>query len=545
MNRTTLSTLIGAGAALSVGFFAAKLTPPGKPSFSGKAVEAKANANGSASETTEAEKELARIVKSETGPKRWLTLLAQAEKATPEQMPALIRSAGDDTAMVRMLAARWAELDPMHMFGSLYYEFMQPEGAPGTLPGRWELTNVLFDQWAKKDPSEVIRVLSDTPDFSGRDNLRMNAVNDIFKSDVEKGLEAMKTWGIRNYSPDMKSVATWAERDPRHATEVIATMGNDYAIREAMKYVGKAWATQSPEEGLRYAASMKGGSGTTLASEIIREWAGRDLDSAVKFATAHESPSVRANLAPSLVSTWAKTDPAAALAWSQANLQGVTRTEAIAGLIKTAAEKDLTTASELVSNMEPGSTQNRACASIFETWFNKGKDQRDAAIAWLAELPEKQAREAALERVQWNWVWNDPAAVRDFVSGPNGSMASSSMISQVARSQTAKNPEAAMEWAANLPADRAVTARRAVFETWLQVRPEGATAYALQLPPGKDRDAAVTSISQTFMYQSTDQAIEWFKKLPATDRESVKRIIQGIPADPERRKQIEEILGRS
>jgi hypothetical protein len=44
--------------------------------------------------------------------------------------------------------------------------------------------------------------------------------------------------------------------------------------------------------------------------------------------------------------------------------------------------------------------QNRACASIFETWFNKGKDQRMQRSKWLAGIPDATAREAAFERVQ-------------------------------------------------------------------------------------------------------------------------------------------------
>ena len=74
--------------------------------------------------------------------------------------------------------------------------------------------------------------------------------------------------------------------------------------------------------------------------------------------------------------------------------------------------------------------QNRACASIFETWFAKGAGERDAAFDWLASLPDPAARTAALERVQWNWMWREPEAVRDFIAGPHGDLASQSMINQ-------------------------------------------------------------------------------------------------------------------
>lgn len=544
MNRATIQTIIGASVALVAGVVMAKVLPTVRSSNIAN-TNSSASSGGNTAIANQPETALARVVRTETGSKRWLVLLAQAEKADATKMPSLIRSAGNDTAMIRMLAARWAELDPSHMFASLYADLLQPDGAPGTLPGRWVLTDVLFEEWVKKDMGAVIKALNEVPNFNGRDNLRMTVVSRVMKADAEKGLLAMKEWNIRHYLPDMKGVTEWAARDPRHAAEAVAALGSDFAAREAMKYVGRAWAQSDPESGLRYAVTLSPQSRATLASEIIGTWAQRDLSAAVTFATTQETPDLRAALGQGLVNTWAKSDAAGALAWSHENLRGAARTEAIGGLIKTVAEKDIEAAGELVAGMEPGAAQNRACASIFETWFKKGKDQRNAALAWLAELPDPQARNAALEKVQWDWMWNDPSSVRDFISGPHGHLASDSMIHQVARNQTSKNPEAAMEWAAGLPAERAEGARRAVFENWLQVRPEGAAAYALKMPAGNGRDAAILSISQNFTFESSplEPALDWFRKLPASDRETARQAMKHIQTTPERKRKLEEALG--
>jgi hypothetical protein len=539
-----IKTLFGASAALIAGVVLAKVIPSTQSSTGANSASAVSRAGNAATNAQQPETALARVVRTETGAKRWLVVLAQAEKAKAEQMPALIRSVGNDSAMIRMLAARWAELDPRHMFASLYADLLQPDGAPGTLPGRWVLTDVLFEEWVKKDVGAVIKALNEVPNFNGRDNLRMTVASRVLKADVEKGLLAMKEWNIRNYVPDMKSVPEWAARDPRHAAEVVASLGSEYAAREAMKSVGKTWAQSDPESGLRYAFTLNGQVRATLASEIIGAWAQRDLSAAAKFATAQEDPAMRAAVAQGLVNTWAKSDAAGALGWSQENLRGAARAEAIGGIIKTVAEKDIEAAGELVAGMEPGAAQNRACASIFETWFNKGKDQRDAALAWLEQLPDPQARNAALDKVQWNWVWNDPSSARDFLSGPYGHLASQSLVQQVARNQAAKNPEAAMEWAAGLPADRVADARQAVLDNWLQIRPEGAAAYVLKLPAGKEREVAVNSISQNFMFASTglDQALDWFRKLPEADRETARQTMKSVQMEPEWKRKVEEAL---
>jgi hypothetical protein len=175
--------------------------------------------------------------------------------------------------------------------------------------------------------------------------------------------------------------------------------------------------------------------------------------------------------------------------------------------------------------MEPGAAQNSACASIFETWFAKGKGERDAAFDWLASLPDPSARSAALEKVQWNWMWQEPDAVRDFIAGPHGALASQNMINQVARNQVAKNPEAALAWASALAPEHATEARRSVLESWLQVRPEGAADYVRGLPAGTERDTAIRAVTQTLVWQSPTQTDAWLQSLPASDQKIVQEIL--------------------
>jgi hypothetical protein len=469
--------------------------------------------------------ELAETLAKESGGKRWLLMLSAAEKASAQEMPELIHAAKGDDAMIRMLAARWAELDPVHMFHWLVTEFNTPPDAPGALPSRWTLSDVLFEQWIPRDKAAAIKALNEVPNFGGRESLRMTVANRILKTDPERGLRAMRDWNIRNYIPDMKPIAAWAANDPRHAAEVVLENGRDYAGREALKEVGKAWGRIDPKAAIQFASTINDLSAkTTLASEAIARWAEKNPVDAAAFAATQQDSALRASLAQGLLGTWAKSDAPAALAWSEEHLTGTVRTEAISGLIKSAAEKNIESAAELVAGLEPGAAQNRACASIFEAWFNKGADQRSAAFEWLAQLPDPDARAAALERVQWNWMWREPDAVRDFVAGPHGNLASPSMISQVARAEAAKNPESAMEWAALLPADRRNSARSAVLEQWVRVRPEGAMSYVRALPAGAEREQGIQSVAQNLMYQAPAQVAGWMKSLPAADQRTIREM---------------------
>ena len=487
---------------------------------------------------------LVESLRGEKGAKRWLRLLAASEEAAAKDMPGLIRAAGKDPAAVRMLAARWAELDAKHMFRSLYADYLVPDNAPGALPDRWAVTEALFEVWTKTDPAAVVKALGEVPNFSRRDSLRTTAINQLMKNDVEQGLNAMHEWNVRHYIPDLKKVSEWAARDPKHAAEVALRFGQHVAGRELMKHIGKVWAQNDPQGGLQFASTLEPQTAGPLARDLIEQWAQRDFSAAAKFIEAQQDSQFRGTLGAGLVATWGKTDPAAALAWSNENLRGAARTEAVGGLIKAAAEKDITAAADLVAGMEAGPTQNRACASIFETWFNKGKDQRNAAFEWLSGIPDSAARDAALERVQWNWVWTDPTGVKEFISGPHGALASSQIIHQVARGQASKNPEAALEWAESLKGDRAKAAREAVLESWLNVRPDAAGEYVRKMPAGMEREQAVRTVSQSLIWQSSKQAADWYHTLPAVEQKLAREVFDRSGLDQDKRNELEKALAR-
>lgn len=547
-SRATAYTAIGCLLALALGAAAGswRRFVPAAPAHSARSAPTPAQAPPRAAPLPAAETELdptfAEEIGTATGAKRWLLLLSAAEHATAADMPAMIRSVGTDAAAVRMLAARWAELDPKHMFSYLYGDSFTPDDTPGALPNRWVLSDILFQEWTKRDLASAIKALNDAPAFPSRENFRMQIANYAIKSDVEQGLQVMKDWGIRNYLPDMKSVTDWAARDPRHAAEVVLKFGGDYAGQEALKLVGRSWGNSDPEGGLRFAATLDPAARATLGTELIREWAKKNVAAAAEFAAAQADLGFRGALAKGLVESWGQTDPAAALAWSEEHLRGTARNEAISGLVKAAAQKSLTTASELVADMQPGPAQNRACASIFETWFKKGAKERTAAFEWLASLPDAEARRLAFERVQWNWMWEDPEGVREFISGPHGDLASSSMIRQVANRQAAKNPEEAMQWAAKFPAERATEARSAVLESWLSIRPEAAGTYVRNLPAGAERERAVRTVTQNLVYQSVEQVGTWYRTLPTADQRIAQEIFKGVRLSEDKQRQLDAAI---
>jgi hypothetical protein len=136
----------------------------------------------------------------------------------------------------------------------------------------------------------------------------------------------------------------------------------------------------------------------------------------------------------------------------------------------------------------------------------------------------------------------DPAATRDFIAGPHGDMATPNMIRLVASIQGRANPEATMEWASGLPADRRESARSAALEGWLEARPESATAYARALPAGPERTRAIETVSRTLASQSAEQAAKWFRDLPAAEQKIASEIFDHASLSEDKRRQLSKAL---
>jgi hypothetical protein len=219
MKRATTITIVASLLAVVLGAIAGGLRAPSTvQNKSSASTESDASDRVAVTERPRPPNDpLAEALKTETGAKRWLLLVCAAEKATALDMPGLIRVAGNDSAAVRMLAARWAELDPHHMFTRLYIDALLREGDPQALPERYILNQVLFEHWIKVDLPERSKRSTTCRIFPVARACGCNAANSIMKADVEQGLQVMKDWNIRNYIPDMKKVAEWAARDPQRA----------------------------------------------------------------------------------------------------------------------------------------------------------------------------------------------------------------------------------------------------------------------------------------------------------------------------------------
>jgi hypothetical protein len=483
-----------------------------------------------AAATDKAAADLSAELARQKGAMRWLYLLGAADKASAADMPALVRAAKDLPGATRMLATRWAEMDPQHMFRTLCTEYARNKNG-GTLADEYNLRSILFETWAKQDPEAAIGALNDRSVLPGVESERFSMSNTIMKTDPARGLKLMNDWNLTSYLPDLRNVSAWVEKNPRAAAEAAMQNSLGAATGEVMKQIGKAWAAQDPAAALAFAAERRGLNGIQLAQSVMSEWAQRDLSAAMAYVGAQTESLTKAKLGLPLIEAWAKSDPEAALVWANEHLKGEARAAAAASVVKTMAAQDLNAAAEFVAGLEPGGGKNRAVNQLVETWLGddwmnkKDGTKAGEALQWMASLPEPDARRQAMDQASWRLFYAAPDETIAFLNSPQGATASQGMFDRAAQHLAQKNPESAMQWAAALPADRRGAAQNSVLSEWLNSRPEAAQQWVRQQPAGSGRSTLITTATMNLAWNSPEATRAWLTSLPAADHAAA---LQGL-----------------
>jgi hypothetical protein len=472
--------------------------------------------------------QLERDLSMSSGVTRWLYWLEALEKATPADCPRLARLAHGNSSLVRLLAARWVELDPRHMFDSIV-----ANQGPGFPVG--ELQRVLFDEWSKKDVDALIGALNNTNGPAIPEQWRRNFAVSLIDKDVERGLALMSEWNVDNYGPRMTAVKKWAAANPRHAAEFALAHPSGHATRMVMETIGKEWARTDPSGALTFAMDNRSASMTPLATTVLKTWADRNLTEASEWL-AKANGETRDYLSPAFVEGWAKYDAASALKWCEGSLTGSTFANAVAGVVKGVVEVDLAGAASLVDSMQPSKGRGDAAAVVMRKWlpeYSSSKPVAPEAMAWLKRL-DGESISTVLNEVQWQWSERDPKGMAAFVNSLKPEQVPSQTYSTLARHLARDNPAEAMAWAQQLPENRRVTVSVDVFNEWQRSQPAAAQEWLGELPPKDPRREPLFS-NIVHVYAHDPQGAEHLAALKPTDQAAARALIEKMSLPEERR----------
>jgi len=158
------------------------------------------------------------------------------------------------------------------------------------------------------------------------------------------------------------------------------------------------------------------------------------------------------------------------------------------------------------------SHENEAVAGVAAQWANS---DLNAAIAWVQQLPEGQARQNAFNNLTWQWVQADPAAA-----------ASAAAKMQPARRKTISSPTSPASGPGRIPRRRwrglrvlpqgqaRTGALQNLVSGWAATDPKAAADYALAFPPGQTRNQSINNIVSQWAGSDPMAAADYVKQLP-------------------------------
>lgn len=474
-----------------------------------------------------------------SGVRRWLLWVEALEKAGPADFPRLARLARGNPMATRFLALRWLDLAPRHFFDTLLAEVRNGNSA-------WtrELCDILFDQWPRRDPQACIDALDQAGDFGLRDLWRHRVADAIFNTDVERGLGLMSQWHIENYGPSMRAISKWMAPDPVHAAQFTLDNASGYAAQLTMDTIGKEWAKTDPAAALAFASAHPGPLGSILGASALKQWATADFSQAADWLGNTDSRTLN-RLSPAFVEAWAKTDAGAALAWCDENLTGSSLAQSVRSVIAGSADKDLSAAAALVSQMAASPARNEAAVAVARKWMPdlfSDKSVPPEAITWLGSLDADCCRRV-LDEIQWQWATSDAKTMAPFLAQSASDRVPSSTDAILARQMARQNPQQALDWASQLPADRGLSAGAAAFAEWRNSQPDAATQWLNGLATDDPRRQPFFKSAVEMMAWGT-QASAQLAAMSDSDRAAARSIIQGLTLPDDKRARLLEVLGK-
>ncbi len=466
--------------------------------------------------------QLAGDLSMSSGVTNWLYWWAAIEKATPVDIPALLRLARGNPVATQLVAEYWADKAPEQLFQALVAAAKTGNGFPHSV------SQLLLNAWLKRDPDAVVSALNGKEDFPQRAGWRMQVAAKLTETDPERGLSLLSEWHIENFLPRMDGIRRWADSDPRHAAEVAIASPAGYASQQALAVIGREWAKTAPAEALSFALQQRTDLGQPMADAILQSWTSQDLNAAGAWLAA-ASPDVQSKFVPSFVRAWAKQDPSGALTWCQSNLQGSTLAQAVGGLFKGAAEKDVAGAAAMVSAMAPSPARSQAAVAVAGKWFPESfpgsKPVPAAALTWLSKLDPGSVRKV-LGQVAWQWEATDPKGMASFLESAGSGEVPGYVDSSLARTMARTDPSGTLAWAAKLPSDQSLVAGSTAFAEWGRTQPGYAMQWWNQLPANDTR-------RQPFLRSLLEQ-LAWdpranaqFAQVAAVDPEAAREALAG------------------
>jgi len=501
----------------------------------------------SAAKLTQAQADLAKILRTSAGINRERDLLAWADGLDARTLKGLLAGltahpgVEQNEKTISILLARLVELDP-----AATLDILKSQHDPYV---RMKYAGTAFDAWSAKDPQVALAAVSQLPADDLRYMARKQVLKNLIDQDPSAALAALRNQTGEQMAEYMyKDVfSEWANYDPSAATAAALKLPPSYAQDQALRGVATAWAEQDPAGALAWANALPVGQQKTDAiNSVIVAMSEQDPNSAANDILQFPNSSNRDNLIIGVANQWAQSDPTGLLTWADKNLTGWAFDHTAQIALRQLGQTDPAAATAALAQI---SDPNVVSQVTPELAIDFAGENVQAAMQWAQSLPADNmaVRNSAFSNVLRIWSNNDPAGAASYIQQNLSTDPSfSTLATQVVNTWGSYEPQAALTWAQNLPPGSAQNSAMGaaittlahsdpqtawndaqqlsgsdigqvqanVISAWANQEPVQAAAALQSLTPGDNLNTATTDVAKSWLNKDPAAATQWIGTLP-------------------------------
>lgn len=401
---------------------------------------------------------------------------------------------------------------------------------------------------ATKDPGQAIALLETIAEPETRRQVKSTVMMSIAAKDPQRALDLALADGDAGEDDFSVNVifSQWATKDPAAAKAALGRLSGRQAER-ARSAVVTAMAQTDPAGALRFAETLPKPEGRygDPRTMVIDTWSQSDPAAALKAAGDIADPAARNQALSSAVRAWSRNDPEGALQYAVAVDDSVLRSDllvslsqgansenrrkifdaviehmpmgdnfrsAVNGLFSGWARENPVEAAAALQELPAGRIQSDMVSQIARGWAGKG--QPEEALAWVRNLPDGESKRNAMAGVLGQWASEDPQAVLNVLPSVPADQRKQA-VRQISQAWSRRDPQGALSWAATLTnEDERKDATRDAVGQWAEGAPEEAARFARNLPENVQGPAVGAAVDR-WASKDAEAAAEWLATLPA------------------------------
>ena len=235
-----------------------------------------------------------------------------------------------------------------------------------------------------------------TMNYSEREPFDLIPSNDPLPPSTETSALVAKTDALEKPEQARPDLAAWVQRDARGAARYAESLTPDRGREDILPRVARLWAALDPFAALTWADQLSDARERQVALAAgCSQWAERNPAAAMRMAEQFRLGDNGGGVLADLAQQWASTDMASALAWATSRPPGNQREQLIEVIAFVLAQEDSPAAAQLVmTQIASGPMRTEAVSGVLRRWAAR---DADAALAWVAALPESMERERAID----------------------------------------------------------------------------------------------------------------------------------------------------